>query len=116
MVSASRRNQFLSAPIMHKGAPYQESSRSRDVLAITRHARYPSASGGRRLFLGDLGVFDHGDAAALGQFTLERNRLTAVLSELIVHWLVLADDEIGFAVADDPDRAAALDAFRSTGL
>jgi hypothetical protein len=70
----------------------------------------------RRLFLYDLGVLDHGDAAALGQFAFERNRLAAVLSELVVHWLVFTYDEIGFAIADDPDRTAALDAFRSAGL
>jgi len=70
----------------------------------------------RRLFLYDLGVLDHGDAAALGQFAFERNRLAAVLSELVVHWLVFTHDEVGFAIADDPDRTAALDAFRSAGL
>jgi hypothetical protein len=64
----------------------------------------------------DLGVLDHGDATALGQFALERNCLAAVLSELVVHWLVFADDQISFAIADDPDRAAVLDAFRSAGL
>ena len=70
----------------------------------------------RRLFLYDLGVLDHGDAAALGQFAFERNRLAAVLSELVVYWLVFADDEVGFTIADDPDWTAALDAFRSAGL
>ena len=29
---------------------------------------------------------------------------------------MFADDEVGFAIADDPNRTAALDAFRSAGL
>ena len=70
----------------------------------------------RSLLLYDLGVLDHGDAAALGQFAFERNCLAAIFSELIVHWLVFADDQIRFAIADDPDRAAVLDAFCSAGL
>ena len=68
------------------------------------------------LFLHDLGVLDHGDAAALGHFALQRDRFAAVLSQLIVHRLVFADDQIRFAVADDPGRTAALDAFRAAGL
>ena len=68
------------------------------------------------LFLHDLGVFDHGDAPALGHFALQRDRLAAVFSQLIVHRLVFADDQIRFAVAEDPDRTAALDAFGPAGL
>jgi hypothetical protein len=64
-----------------------------------------------QLFLHDLGVLDHGDAAALGHFALQRDRFAAILSQLIVHRLVFADDQIRFAVADDPDRTAALDAL-----
>ena len=63
------------------------------------------------LFLYDLGVLDHGNAAALGHFALQCDRFAAVLSQLIVHRLVFADDQIRFAVADDPDRTAALDAL-----
>ena len=64
-----------------------------------------------QLFFNDLGVLEHGDAAALGHFALQRDRLPAILCELIVHRLVFADDQIRFAVADDPDRTAVLDAF-----
>src|SRR5438876_5965533 len=64
-----------------------------------------------QLFLYDLGVLDHGDAAAFGHFALQCDRFAAVLSELIVHRLVFADDQIRFAVADDPGRTAALDAL-----
>ena len=42
--------------------------------------------------------------------------LPQVLSELIVHWLVFANYEICFALADDTDRATALDALRPAGL
>src|SRR4029077_404384 len=70
----------------------------------------------RSLFLYDLGVLDHGDAAALGHFALQCDRFAAVLSQLIVHRFVFADDQIRFSVADDPGRTAALDAFRTAGL
>jgi len=43
------------------------------------------------LFLDDLGVLDHGDAAALGELTFHGNVFTAVLSELFVDWLVFAN-------------------------
>ena len=69
-----------------------------------------------RLFLYDLGVLDHGDAAAIGDFALQRDRFATVFSQLIVHRLVFADHEIRFAVADDPDRTAVLDAFGPAGL
>ena len=69
-----------------------------------------------QLFLHDLGVLDHGDPTALGQFARQCDRFAAVLSELIVHRLVFADDQICFAVAEYPDRTAALDALISAGL
>jgi len=69
-----------------------------------------------QLFLYDLGVLEHGNTAALGDLAFQRNRLAAVLSQLIVHRLVFADDQIRFAVADDADRAAALNALRSARL
>ncbi len=68
------------------------------------------------LFLHDLGVLDHGDAPTLGQFALNRDIFTTVFSQLIVHWLVFADDQIRFAVAENPDRTAALDALCTAGL
>ena len=64
-----------------------------------------------QLFLYDLGVLDHGDAAALGHFAFQCDRFAAVLSELIVHRLVFADDQIRFAVADDPGGTAILNAL-----
>ena len=69
-----------------------------------------------QLFLHDFGVFDHGNAAALRHFALQGDRFTAVLSQLIVHWLVFADDQIRFALTNDSDRAAALDALGSARL
>jgi len=69
-----------------------------------------------QLFLYYLGVLDHGDAAAIGDFALQRDRFAAVFSQLIVHRLVFADHEIRFAVANDPDRTAALDALGPAGL
>ena len=69
-----------------------------------------------QLFLYDLGVLDHGDAAALGHFAFQCDRFAAVLSQLIVDRLVFADDQIRFAVADDSGGTAALDALGSTRL
>ena len=63
------------------------------------------------LFFHDLGVLDHCDPAALGHFAFQRDRLAAILSQLIVYRLVFADDQVRFAVAKDPGRTAALDAF-----
>src|ERR1700758_258242 len=81
----------------------------RSVAGAVRGTRF--AAKGLELFLYDLGVLDHGDSAALGHFALQSDRFAAVLSQLIVHRLVFADDEIRFAVADDPDRTATLDAL-----
>src|SRR4029077_7555744 len=64
-----------------------------------------------QLFLYDLGVLDHSDAAALGHFAFQCDRFAAVLSELIVHRLVFADHQIRFAVADDPGWTATLNAL-----
>ena len=69
-----------------------------------------------QLFLYDLGVFDHGDAAAVGHFAFQRDGFAAVLSQLIVYRLVFADHEIRLAVADDSDRTAAPDALGPAGL
>ena len=64
-----------------------------------------------RLFLNDLGVFEHRDAATLGRFALNSYVLTTVFSELIVDWLVFANNQICFAIAYDADRPATLDAL-----
>ena len=69
-----------------------------------------------QLFLYDLGVLDHGDAAALGHFAFQCDRFATVLSELIVHRLVFADDQVGLTVAHNADRTTALDALRATRL
>jgi len=68
------------------------------------------------LFLHDLGVLDHGHAAALGHFSLQCDGLPTVLSQLIVDRLMFAYDQVCFAVGDDPDGTAALDALRPAGL
>ena len=65
------------------------------------------------LFLNDLGVFEHRDAAALGKLAFDRDRFPAGIRKLIVDRLVFADHEIRFAIANDADRTAALDALRS---
>jgi hypothetical protein len=66
--------------------------------------------------LNDLGVLDQRDSATLGQFAFERDRFAARIGELVVHRFVFADDEIGFAVFNNADRAAVLDALRAAGL
>jgi hypothetical protein len=68
------------------------------------------------LFLHDLGVLDHGDAATLGELAFPGDVFTAVLSELLVDWLVFANHQIGFAFAYNADWPTVLDALRPTGL
>ena len=86
------------------------------ALRMTSRDACVSHSETAQLFLNDLGVLDHGDAAALCQFAFQGDLFATVIGELIVHRLVFADDQIRFAVADDPDRTAALDAFGPAGL
>ncbi len=69
-----------------------------------------------RLFLNDLGVLDHGDTATLGQFAFKSDVLTTILGELIVDWLVFANNQICFPVAYDADRPATLDALCAARL
>ena len=63
------------------------------------------------LFLNNLGVLDHGDTATLGQFAFKSDVLTTILCELVVDWLVFANNQICFAIAYDADRPATLDAL-----
>lgn len=72
-----------------------------------------SARNGGPLFLNELGVLEHRDPATLGQFAFERDDFAAGIGQLVVHRFVLAHDEIGLAVFDNPNRAAVLDAFRA---
>jgi hypothetical protein len=69
-----------------------------------------------RLVLYYLGILDHRHAPALCEFALQCDRFAAVLRQLIVDWLVFTDNQIRFAIADDPDWAAALDALCPAGL
>jgi len=68
------------------------------------------------LFLNNLDVLEHGNAATLGELAFHGDVFTAVFSELIVDWLMFADNEIGFALADDTDRSTTLDALCPAGL
>ncbi len=80
------------------------------VVDLARLLEYPVY-----LFLNDLGVLDHRDAVALGNFAFEGDGFAGVFGELIIHRSVIADDEIGFALARDSDRSATSDAFRRAG-
>src|SRR5438552_9477178 len=77
------------------------------LRACSRHPVY--------LFLNDLGILDHRDAIALGNFAFEGDGFAGVFGELIIHRFVIADDEIGFAFARDAGRSATSDAFGCTG-
>ena len=68
------------------------------------------------LFLNDLGVLDHGDAAAFRDFALHGDAFAAIFGEFIVDWLVFANDEVGFAIAHDADRATSFDALGPASL
>src|SRR5437773_7226575 len=94
---------------------------SQHYLAVPRDPSTPLRSAQddattRSSFLHDLGILDHCDTAAFGHLAFHGNRLTAILSQLIVHWLVFADDQICFAVADYPNRATTFDALGPAGL
>ena len=67
-------------------------------------------------FLNYLGVLDHRDAAALGQLAFYCDVFATQIGKLIVNWLVFADDQIRFTVADDAGRTTASDAFGPAGL
>jgi hypothetical protein len=69
----------------------------------------------RSSLLNDLAVFEHRDAAALYEFAFERDGFAAGIGQLVVHRFVFADDEVGFAVFNDPDRSAVLDALGAAG-
>lgn len=64
----------------------------------------------------DLGVLQHRDPAALGQFAFEGNRFPAGIGQLVIHRLVFPNYEIRFAIFNNPDRAAILDALRAARL
>src|SRR6267143_6226619 len=63
------------------------------------------------LFLDDLGVLQHGNPATLSNFASYRDCFPGELGQCIVHRLVIADDEIGFSVRDNPDRTIPFDTF-----
>src|SRR5207244_12295426 len=69
-----------------------------------------------QLFSNDLDILDHGNASTLCQLALDRDRLAAVLGELVVDWLMFANHEICFSLADDTDWPTTLDALRAAGL
>src|SRR6266850_4496055 len=76
-----------------------------------RNRSIPSRVNLNELFLDDLSVLQHGHASALSHFALDRNRFARVFRKLIVHWFVLAHEQVGFAFGYDADRSAAFDAL-----
>ena len=81
-------------------------------VATDRPKRFGKPFQSGVLFLNDLGVFDHRNSAAFRDFALYGNALAAVFCKLIVYRLVLANDEVRFAVAHDAGWAARFDALR----
>src|SRR4030095_6302954 len=69
-----------------------------------------------RLFFNDFDILDHGNAATLRELAFNGDVFTAVFSELIVDWLMFANYEICFSLADDTDWSTTLDALRPTRL
>ena len=67
-------------------------------------------------FLNDLDILDHGNATTLCQLAFERDGFAAVLGDLIVDWLMFANYEICFSLADDTDWYTILDALCPSGL
>src|SRR6266403_1458339 len=63
------------------------------------------------LFLNDFGVLQHGNPATLRHLASYRDRFPGELGQHVVHWFVIADDEIGFSVRYDTDRTISFDAF-----
>ena len=63
------------------------------------------------------GVLDHLHAIPLNDFAFERDRLGGLGGELLIHRLVVADDEVKLVVRrQQADRASALDAFLGTAF
>src|SRR6266550_4739388 len=63
----------------------------------------------------DLGVLDHGNSATFCDLPLNGDRLAGIFGKLIVHWLMVADDQICFAFAGNADGSALLDALAGAG-
>src|SRR5438552_18735073 len=63
----------------------------------------------------DFSVLDHGNSATFCDLPLNGDRLPGIFGKLIVHWLVLADDQICFALAGNADGSASLDALAGAG-
>src|SRR5690348_6152802 len=70
----------------------------------------------RSLFLHHFRVLEQRDTAALNKLSLERDRFAAGIGQFIVDRFVFTDDEVGFAVLNDSDRAAVFDALGTAGL
>jgi hypothetical protein len=117
LASSSRNRELFATPLI---VPRGEIARKDCFGATLEPARetrvLPTVTIRSSLFLHDLGVLDHRNSAALSQLAFHGDGLAAVLSELIVHWLVFANDQICFAIADDAGWPAALDALGSAGL
>jgi hypothetical protein len=101
------------------------SERSRGIplqscLAVPRDPSTPLRSGWRATkrssFLNDFGILDHGNSTTLCELSLDRDRFAAGLGELLVDWLMFANYEICFSLADDTDWSTTLDALRPAGL
>jgi len=65
--------------------------------------------------LNDLAVLEHRDAASLNEFAFEGDGFAAGISQLVIYRFVFADDEVSFAVFNEPDRSAVLDALSAAG-
>src|SRR5437899_9183421 len=92
------------------------SARSRGIplqscMPVPRHPSTPlrfaqdDVRPSARLFFNNLDILDHGNAATLFQLALDRDRLAAVLGELIVDGLMFANYDICFSFADDTDSS-----------
>src|SRR5207237_3629470 len=84
-----------------------------NCLARSSHASHRDAA---TIIFYDLDILDHGNATTLCQLALDRDSLAAVLGELVVDWLMFANHEICFSLADDTDWPTTLDALRAAGL
>src|SRR5437764_4293808 len=84
----------------------------RDSLTAVRVAQVDASKA--LLFFNDLGILEHGDAAALGEFALNGDVLAAVFGQLIVDRLVFTNDQIGLVCTYNTHRTTTSDALGAT--
>jgi hypothetical protein len=68
----------------------------------------------RALLFLDFGVLEHFHSAALNDFAAEGNGFSCISRQFLIHWLVVANDQIQLVILrEQPNRAAGRNTFFS---